>query len=308
MQDNIVDTLATRIHQMDAPIVVGIDPILEYIPLSLKEHFYKKYGHTTKAVSEIFFEFSKNIIDSVFDIVPCIKPQIAMFEMFGSNGIDAYTKTIRYAKQKGMIIISDIKRGDIASTAKSYSIGHLGNIQIENNIEPVFNSDFITVNPYLGYDSIEPFLEECTKFNKGLFVLVKTSNPNSGDIQDIITERKQPLYIEIAKMVNNWGADYIGNKGFSRIGAVVGATYTDIAKEIRKIMPHTFFLVPGYGSQGANSNELIPFFNKNKTGAIINNSRGIIYSYLNNKKIDEENYAKSARNATLKMIKEIQEF
>ena len=203
----------------------------------------------SKAVAEAFLKFNKTIIDEIYDFVPAVKPQVAMYEQFGPEGIQAYIDTIKYAKEKGLIIIGDVKRSDIASTAQAYADGHIGRVKVEDESFEVYHEDSITLNPYLGYDSIEPYIKHCKDYDKGLFILVKTSNPNSGEIQDLEVG-KEKLYERVGKLVSNWGEEVMGKRGYSHVGAVVGATHPEQAKRLRELMPHTFFLVPGYGAQG----------------------------------------------------------
>ena len=303
----LIDRLVKRIKELNAPIVVGLDPRLDQIPGYIKDEVFAKMGRTLEAAAEIIFTFNKAIIDSIYDIVPAVKPQIAMYEQFGAAGLDCYFKTVRYAKMKrGLIVIGDIKRGDIASTAEAYSAAHIGMINLGTESEPVvfYSScvDFITVNPYMGYDSIEPYLSDCKTFDKGLFVLVKTSNPSSRDIQDIKTISGRPVYEHVGELVSEWGRGFVGESGFSSIGAVVGATHPAEGKALRKMMPYTFFLVPGYGAQGGKASDLAGMLNKDGLGIIVNNSRGITGAYLSGKhKADEKDFAQAARAAVLDM-------
>lgn len=299
----IIDKLIDKIKKTGNPTVVGLDPRLEYIPPFILNEKYEKMGHTLNAVSSAIFEFNKYIIDEIYDIIPAIKPQIAMYERYGIPGLESYLKTIEYAKEKGLIIIGDIKRSDIASTAEAYSDGHIGMVEIGQNKFEIFKQDFITLNPYLGSDSIEPFLKDCEKYEKGLFILAKTSNPNSGEIQDLIVEGI-PLYEKIGALINKWGSQLIGKNGYSEIGAVVGATHKEQAEKLRKIMPNSFLLVPGYGAQGGKAEDLAVCFDKNGLGAIINSSRGIIANHLNQNNMGKD-FAKSAREAVIEMKKDL---
>jgi len=279
----IIDRLIEKIKEQKAPIVVGLDPRMSQIPMFLKEG---------KTEADAIYDFNQAIIDAVWDIVPAVKPQIALYEEFGPSGLEIYFKTVTYAKSKGLIVIGDIKRGDIASTAEGYSKAHLVNSE----------SDFITVNPYMGYDSIEPYLSDCKQYDKGLFILVKTSNPSSKDIQDLPIADGRPVYVHVGEMVSQWGRGFIGKSNFSSIGAVVGATHPSQGKTLRKALPHTFFLVPGYGAQGGKASDLSGMLNKDGLGIIVNNSRGITGAYQTNKyKSDEKDFAKAARQAVLDM-------
>ncbi len=304
----MIDQLIDSIEKLQNPTVVGLDPRLEFIPGPIREEAFDRYGKTLKGASKAFYQFNKEIIDQVKDIVPAVKPQVAMYEQYGYEGIKAYMDTIEYAKAQGLIVIGDIKRGDIASTAKAYSDGHIGIVNIDGEGLEVFKEDFITLNPYLGYDSIEPYVKNLNERNKGLFILVKTSNPNSKEIQNLPVEGEL-LYQRVAKLLKTWGEEAMGERGYSRMGAVVGATHPGDAETIRKILPNTFFLVPGYGAQGASAEDLVPNFNKGGRGAIINSSRGIIAAYKNEKykkDFETKDFAKAAREAALDMKKDLQ--
>lgn len=297
----IIDKLIERIKYLSNPTVAGLDPQLGFIPEFITNDMLTKHSNPLEAAAEAMYIFNKMIIDEIYDVVPAVKPQIAMYERFGIPGLKAYVNTIEYAKSKDLIIIGDIKRSDIASSAEGYSDGHIGKVCIGGNEVYPFNQDFITLNPYLGSDSITPFLKDCKEYDRGLFVLAKTSNPNSGEIQDLVVEGA-PLYEKVGKLISDWGEDFIGNYGFSSVGAVVGATHPKQAKRLRDIMPHTFFLVPGYGAQGGSAEDLSVCFNKDGLGAIVNSSRGIIAAYKNEKyKVSEENFAKASRQACIDM-------
>ena len=299
----MIDTLIKKIKEMNNVTVVGLDPRLNFVPKYLKEESYEKYGKTLQGAADAFYNFNKEIIDNIYDVVPAVKPQVAMYEQFGFYGLDAYIKTINYAKEKGLLVIGDIKRSDIASTAMAYSDGHIGRVEIEEESYEVYREDFITLNPYLGYDSIEPYIGNCNKYDRGLFVLVKTSNPNSGEIQDLVVDGEK-IYEKVGKLVDKWGEQSMGELGYSRVGAVVGATYPKQSTELRKIMKKTFFLVPGYGAQGATAEDLAGCFNKDGLGAVVNSSRGIIAAYTKEeykKNFTEKEFGKVAREAVIKM-------
>ncbi|MCT4542276.1 MAG: orotidine-5'-phosphate decarboxylase [Vallitalea sp.] len=299
----MIDQLIKKIKEMDNATVVGLDPRLNFIPSFIKDASYAKYGKTLQGAANAFYEFNKEIIDNIYDLVPAVKPQIAMYEQYGIHGLNAYLQTINYAKEKGLIVIGDIKRSDIASTALAYSNGHIGRVKIEDELIEVYKEDFITLNPYLGYDSIEPYIGNCNAYDKGLFVLVKTSNPNSGEIQDLEVDGEK-IYEKVGKLVANWGEKAMGELGYSRVGAVVGATYPKQSKDLRKIMPKTFFLVPGYGAQGATAEDLSGCFSKDGLGAIVNSSRGIIAAYTKedySKMFKAEEFGKAARQAVINM-------
>ena len=255
----MINQLVKKIQELEAPIVVGLDPMLSYVPNHLLEQAYKDMGENLEAATEAIWQYNKGIIDAIHDLVPAVKPQVAMYEQFGLEGMRLYLKTIQYARKKGLIVIGDVKRGDIGSTSTAYAIGHLGKVIGDKDYRG-FDEDFITVNPYLGSDGIIPFIDVCKQENKGLFILVKTSNPSSGEFQDQLINGR-PLYELVGNKVAQWGDMFMGSD-YSYIGAVVGATYPEIGKELRKLMPKTFILVPGYGAQGGKAEDLKHFFNK----------------------------------------------
>ena len=300
----MIDRLITNIKKTENPTVVGLDPTLEMIPEQLASEMFETHGKTPKAVASMFLEFNKQIIDQTYDLIPAVKPQIAMYEQYGIPGLEVYIETIKYAKSKGLVVIGDIKRGDIASTATAYS-AHIGLTDIEGEKFDIWGSDVVTINPYMGYDAIEPFIDNCNKLDKGLFVLVKTSNPKGGQIQDLLVGDEK-VYEKVAKLVSGWGEEAMGELGYSKIGAVVGATYPEEAAQIRKLMPHTYFLVPGYGAQGADAEKLQGCFNKDGLGAIVNSSRGIIAAYKNNKDYQGMDFAQASREAVIAMKKDLQ--
>jgi len=298
----IIDKLISKIQEMQSPIVVGLDPRLSQIPDHIKEPIYAEKGKTPGAAASAIFSFNIAIINSIYDIVPAIKPQIAMYEQFGPEGIACYKETVAYAKSKGLIVIGDIKRGDIASTAEAYSDAHIGKTDVDGEETPIFDTDFITVNPYLGFDSIDPYLTDCEIYNKGLFVLVKTSNESSSQIQNLQIADGRPVYAHVGELVDHWGRGLIGKHGFSSIGAVVGATHPAEGQELRELLPRTFFLVPGYGAQGGKAADLCGMLNKDGLGIIVNNSRGITGAYQSQKyKSNDEDFAEAARAAALDM-------
>jgi len=309
----LIDRLVEKIKKLNAPIVVGLDPRLDQIPGYIKDDVYSKMGRTPEAAAEIIFTFNKAIIDSVYDIVPAVKPQIAMYEQFGPAGFDCYLKTVSYAKmKKDLIVIGDIKRSDIASTAEAYSNAHIGAINLGTESEPevfISHTDFITVNPYMGYDSIEPYLSDCQMYDRGLFILVKTSNPSSSQIQDLKAEDGRPVYMHVGELVSEWGGGFVGKSGFSSIGAVVGATHPAEGKALRETLPHTFFLVPGYGAQGGKAADIVGMLNKDGLGIIVNNSRGITSAYQSDKyRADEKDFAQAARAAALDMKADLEAY
>ena len=287
--------------QKTAPIVVGLDPQLKFIPEQLLKASYKEIGENPEGVADAIFKFNKGIVDAVYDIIPAVKPQIAMYEVFGIPGLIAFDKTVKYCREKGLVVIGDIKRGDIGSTSAAYAQGHIGSVEIGGKKFRGFEEDFATVNPYLGSDGVKPFIDICNAEDRGIFVLVKTSNPSSGELQDKMVDGA-PIYEMMGRMVDEWGKESMDG-AYSNVGAVVGATYPEQGKVLRKIMPHTFILVPGYGAQGGKGADLVHFFNEDGLGAIVNSSRGIIAAYTQDKysKFGAENFADASRAAVLDM-------
>ena len=301
----MIDKLITKIKATDAPIVVGLDPMLGYIPNYIKEAAFKEFGETLEGAAEAVWQYNKGIVDATYDLIPAVKPQVSMYEQFGIPGMMAFHKTVQYCKEKGLVVIGDIKRGDIGSTSAAYATGHIGKVTIGSKTYEPFGEDFVTVNPYLGTDGIKPFVDVCKENDKGLFILVKTSNPSSGEFQDRLIDGR-PLYEHMGEKVAEWGADCMSGE-YSNIGAVVGATYPEQGKILRKIMPKTFILVPGYGAQGGRGKDLAYFFNEDGLGAIVNSSRGIIAAYKQEAyaKFGETGYADAARAAVLDMKADI---
>ena len=308
----MINKLIENIKKTNAPIVVGLDPMLNYIPEHVQKKAFAEYGETLEGAAEAIWQFNKEIVDKTYDLIPAVKPQIAMYEQFGIPGLMAYKNTIDYCKEKGLVVIGDIKRGDIGSTSAAYAVGHLGKVQVGSNRIAGFDEDFATINPYMGSDSVNPFIDVCKEENKGLFVLVKTSNPSSGEFQDrVITDdegKQRPLYEFVGQMVDKWGSDCMGDD-YSYVGAVVGATYPEMGKVLRELMPKSYILVPGYGAQGGKGADLVHFFDKDGLGAIVNSSRGIIAAYKQEqyqaKGITEENFADASRMAVEAMIADI---
>ena len=302
----MIQKLTDKIQKTNAPIVVGLDPMMKFIPESIKKNAFAEYGETLAGAAEAIWQYNKGLIDAIYDLIPAVKPQIAMYEQFGVEGLIAYKKTLDYCKEKDLVIIGDIKRGDIGSTSSAYATGHLGKITIGGNTYAPFDEDFATVNPYLGSDGIKPFIDVCKEEKKGIFILVKTSNPSSGEFQDRLIDGK-PLYEWVGQKVDEWGADCMGSNGYSYVGAVVGATYPEMGKILRDIMPKSYILVPGYGAQGGKGADLVHFFNKDGLGAIVNSSRGIIAAYQNEKyaSFGEAGYADAARQAVIDMREDI---
>lgn len=303
----MINQLVEKIKKTQAPIVVGLDPMMNYIPEHIKEKAFKEFGETLEGAAEAVWQYNKGIVDAVYDLIPAVKPQIAMYEQFGVEGVKAFKKTVDYCKEKGLVVICDVKRGDIGSTSEAYAVAHLGRVQIGSQLLTPFGGDFATVNPYLGSDGIIPFLKVCKEEKKGIFVLVKTSNPSSGEFQDRNIDGR-PLYEWVGEKVAAWGAECMGDD-YSYVGAVVGATYPEIGKILRKQMPKTFILVPGYGAQGGKGDDLVHFFNEDGLGAIINSSRGIIAAYKQEAyaAFGPENYAEASRKAVEVMREDIRQ-
>lgn len=301
----MVQKLIDEITKKNAPVVAGLDPMLSYVPQHIQKKAFDEFGETLEGAAGAIWQFNKGIIDAIYDLVPAVKPQIAMYEQFGVPGVAIFQKTVSYCKEKGLVVIGDVKRGDIGSTSAAYATGHLGRVQVGNSICHGFNEDFITVNPYLGSDGINPFLDVCNKEDKGIFILVKTSNPSSGEFQDKVFEGT-PLYELVARKVAEWGAQCMDGN-YSNVGCVIGATYPEMGKALRKILPHNYILVPGYGAQGGTANDLKAYFNDDGLGAIINSSRGIIAAYKQEKyqKFGGQNYADASRQAVIDMIEDI---
>ena len=301
----MIEKLVERIKKLEAPIVVGLDPTLNFVPGFLLDKAVNEKGETLEAAADAIFEFNKKIVDAVYDLIPAVKPQIAMYEQFGIPGLMAYKQTVDYCHEKGLLVIGDAKRGDIGSTSTAYAIGHLGKVKIGSTEIAPIDTDFLTINPYMGSDSVVPFVEECKKYDKGLFILVKTSNPSSGEFQDQKVGKKA-VYELVGKKVDEWGAELVRN-GYSDVGAVVGATYPEMGEVLREIMPKAYILVPGYGAQGGTAAELKPFFNKDGLGAIVNSSRGIIAAYKQDKYAEygAEGFAEAARAAVIDMKNDI---
>lgn len=298
-----VDLLVKKIKEKSNPSVAGLDPKIDYVPEYIREKAYAQYGKNLKGATEAIWEFNKGLIDALYDVVPAIKPQSAFYEMYGLLGEEVLHRTITYAKEKGLYIILDVKRNDIGSTAEAYSKAYLGKVDIEGELVDACPVDCVTVNPYLGTDGIKPFVDDCKAYDKAIFALVKTSNPSSGEFQDKLINGKH-LFEVVADKVNEWNADTIGESGYGAVGAVVGATYPEQAEILRKLMPNSYFLVPGYGAQGGGAKGVLPCFNSDGLGAIVNSSRGIMCAY---KKGDwkEEEFAEAARAEALRMKDDI---
>ena len=306
----MINRLVAQIKKTGAPIVVGLDPMMKFIPEHIKEKAFAEFGETLEGAAEAIWQYNKAIVDAIYELVPAVKPQIAMYEQFGLPGLSAFYKTVQYCKEKGLVVIGDIKRGDIGSTSEAYAVGHLGKVQVGSRSYYGFDEDFVTVNPYLGSDGVNPFIKVCKEEKKGIFVLVKTSNPSSGEFQDrqIADAGNRPLYEVVGEQVAKWGETHMGDT-YSYVGAVVGATYPEMGKVLRKIMPKSYILVPGYGAQGGKGANLVHFFNEDGLGAIVNSSRGIIAAYQQEKyaRFGAENFADASRAAVLDMKEDIEQ-
>lgn len=301
---NAIDILIDKIKETGNPTVMGLDPRYEMIPKCVRN----KYAKTLEGAAQAILEYNKALIDATCDIVPAVKPQVAFYEMFGIEGMKVFNETCKYAKEKGMVVIADAKRGDIGSTAQGYSNAFLGKTPLDDVELDIFNVDFLTVNPYMGTDCVKPFVEDCKKYNKGLFVLVKTSNKSSGEIQDLVLQNGKTIYETVAELVNEWGKDLIGENGYSSIGSVVGATYPAQLKELREIMPSSYFLIPGYGAQGGKAEDIALGFDNEGLGGIVNASRSLMCAYKSDfwkDKFTEEEYAEATRAEAVRMRNEL---
>ena len=301
----MIQQLIEKIQKTKAPICVGLDPMVSYIPEHILKKSFAEYGETLEGAADAVWNYNKEIVDHTWDLIPAVKPQIAMYEQFGIEGLKVYERTVRYCQEKGLIVIGDAKRGDIGSTSAAYATAHLGKVKVGSKEYSAFNTEFLTVNPYLGTDGVKPFVDVCKAENKGIFVLVKTSNPSSGELQDKLVDGR-PVYELVADKVVEWGADCMDG-AYSNVGAVVGATYPEMSAILRKLMPKTYFLVPGYGAQGGTAKDLKACFNEDGLGAIVNSSRGIIAAYRQDKyaKFGAEHFAEASRQAVVDMVADI---
>jgi orotidine-5'-phosphate decarboxylase len=301
----MIKQLIEKIQKTKAPVCVGLDPMLDYIPEHVLKRALDEFGETLEGAAEAIWQYNKEIIDHVYDLIPSVKPQIAMYEQFGIEGLKAYVKTVNYCHEKDLLVIGDAKRGDIGSTSSAYAVAHIGKVTVGSKRLSSFATDFLTINPYLGTDGVKPFVDVCNEEDKGLFVLVKTSNPSSGEFQDRLIDGR-PLYEHVAQKVVEWGGESMDGT-YSNVGAVVGATYPEMSRVLRKLMPNTYFLVPGYGAQGGTAEDLKPCFNEDGLGAVINSSRGIIAAYKQDKykKFGAENFGEASRQAVIDMVADI---
>jgi orotidine-5'-phosphate decarboxylase len=305
---NSMDWLIRKILEKKNPTAVGLDTCLDYVPEFLADKYRTGGILDFHGAAQAILEFNRNIVDSVHDLVPAVKIQIAYYELYGAEGIKVFHETIQYAKAKGLIVIGDVKRSDIGPTAKAYSSAYLGKTQLKDSRDRAFETDMITINPYLGFDGVQPFLEDCREYDKGIFILVKTSNPSSGDLQDLTMDGKR-LYEIVADKVSEWGKDLIGEFGYSRAGAVVGATWPSQGAALRQRTPHTFFLVPGYGAQGGGAGDIADCFDARGLGAVINASRSILCAYRKeswSQHHREDSFAEAARNEVIRMKNDIE--
>lgn len=299
------DRLIEKIVKMQNPTIVGLDPKLEYVPAYIKEKKFAKYGRSFKGAAKAILAYNKGIIDEIYDIVPAVKPQAAYYEMYGWEGVKCLAKTIEYAKSKGMFVITDGKRNDIGATMTAYAAAHLGLTELDGDEEAAFGADALTVNGYLGTDGIAPLLEICRECDKGIFVLVKTSNPSSGELQDRELSDGKTVYEAMGDMCEKWGSEAMGKLGYSSVGAVVGATYPEQLEKLRRELPDTFFLVPGYGAQGGGAQGVAKAFDENGLGAIVNSSRAVMLAYRKEQDCSEKDYAKAARREVIRMKEDI---
>lgn len=301
----MINKLIAKIQKTKAPIVIGLDPMLNYVPEHIQKKAFAEYGETLAGAAEAIWQFNKEIVDKTWDLVPAVKPQIAMYEQFGLEGLKVYERTVRYCREKGLIVIGDVKRGDIGSTSAAYAAGHIGRVKVGGASFAGFDTDYITVNPYLGTDGVKPFVDACSEYDRGIFVLVKTSNPSSGEFQDCLIDGR-PLYELVADKVAEWGSASMDG-AYSNVGAVVGATYPEMSRALRKQMPRTYFLVPGYGAQGGAAEDLRHCFNEDGLGAIVNSSRGIIAAWKKEEYADfgAGRFGEAARQAVMDMIQDI---
>lgn len=305
-----IDRLISSIKRLNNPTVVGLDPKLEYIPARIREKAFREYGTGLEGAAGAILQFNKKLIDAVYDIVPAVKPQLAYYEMYGQEGIKVFAETCVYARSKGLLVIADGKRNDIGSTAEAYSTAFLGKVAAGDGESAVFDVDALTVNPYFGYDGVKPFIEDCIKYGKGIFILVKTSNKSSGQLQDLITQDGKCIYETVAALVDEWGSGVTGEYGYSSVGAVVGATYPEQAKISRSLMKKAYILVPGYGAQGGTARDVVHSFNSDGLGAVINASRSIMCAWKSERwsaSYSEAVFDSAARAEAIRMRDEIHE-
>lgn len=308
MTTNLADLLIEKINEKQNPCVVGLDPRISLIPAHIRETCLQQYGDTIEGTCQAILYFNCEIIDAVADTVAIIKPQMAFYEQYGFEGVRVFQETVRYAKMKDLLIVEDAKRNDIGSTALAYAMGHLGEVELLNSMRSIYGVDMLTVTPYLGSDGITPFIKVCEEYGKGIFILTKTSNPSAGEFQDLKTQDDNiPLYLHIAEYISKEASRLVGKKGYSPIGAVIGATYPKEAKLLRGVMKTSFFLVPGYGKQGATAQDIEPYFNEDGYGALVSSSRAVTFAYLDSEsnKYPQLDYLEFVREAAIKMRDDI---
>ena len=296
--------LIEKIIEMKNPTVAGLDPKLDYVPRFIREKCFEQYGRTLEGAAEALYEFNTGLIDALCDIVPAVKPQMAYYEMYGWQGVRTFARTVEYAHSKGMYVITDGKRNDIGATMEAYAAGHLGLTDVDGQSIAAFDADALTINGYLGSDGIDPLLKVCAAQDKGIFVLVKTSNKSSGELQNLLLEGGESIYGRMGCMCDQWGKELPGKYGFTGVGAVVGATYPEQLTELRREHPSIFFLVPGYGAQGGGAQGLVGAFNQDGLGAVVNSSRAIMCAYKK-EGCDESDFACAARREALRMKDDI---
>ena len=299
---NIMEKLAARISEMKNPTVAGLDTRIEYLPESFVKEVMPNGINSFEDAAEAIYQYNVRLVDALCDIVPCVKVQVAYYEMYGPAGMAAYERTMQYAHEKGMLVMADVKRNDIGATAACYANAYIGKTDMPYGKDRGFHADMATINPYLGVDGIKPFTDACKENGTGVFTLVKTSNPSSGQLQDMKFEDGRTLYEAVADLVEEWGVETRGESGYSAVGAVVGATYPQQGTELRARMPHTFFLVPGYGAQGAKGTDIAGCFDENGSGAIVNASRSILCAW---KKHEGMAFDEASRQEALRMREDL---
>ncbi len=314
MTRHAVDRLYERMDEKGTPLCIGLDPVMEELPRHLLQKVTEEYGSNFRAAAEAIRRFNFAIIDATHDLVPVFKPQSAFYEKYGHWGIEALEDTIKYAQGKGALVDLDAKRNDIGKTSGAYAEAHLGEVMLPDGTyaRSLDDADFMTVNGYLGSDGIEPFTKVANRDGKGIFVLAKTSNDSSGELQDLFISDGEEIYMEMARLIEEWGSGNIGENGYSNVGAVVGATYSRETARLRNMFPSVLFLMPGYGTQGAKVETLVNGFDENGRGALVNSGSGITFAYSNKAFVGRhpdlaspERYVEAARQATLDSIVDI---
>lgn len=300
------ERLQDKIREMKNPTVAGLDPKLEYVPSFIVEEKMKQYGQTLRCAAEAIYEYNVRLIDALCDVVPAVKPQSAFYERFGFEGVEVLKRTVDYAKSKGLYVIMDAKRGDIGSTAEGYSEAYLGSVTIgETEVEP-FGCDCLTINAYLGSDGINPFIKDCVARDRAVFALVKTSNPSSGELQNIVAGDRK-VYNVVGDLLERLSKDTVDKYGYTCVGAVTGATYPMDIRDLRRRLEKTFFLVPGYGAQGGKAEDVQYAFDEYGHGAIVNSSRGIICAWQKTGK-EGKDFGEAARDAAIAMREDLKKY